>query len=173
MLIKAALSVYNAAKRPLAQFTLRRGEVREDVEHVQPYGFASSPKPGAEALIVEAFTRGIAIVIDDRRYRLVPLAPGEVALFDDLGQVVHLKRAGIEVISPSKITLAAPNIELNATTKIKLTSPTVEVDAATKIKLDSAAIDTTGVLKNNSKVVGSGIIVTGVVAGGDVSSGVQ
>lgn len=36
-------------------------------------------------------------MVADRRYRLQGLAAGEVALYDDLGQKVHLTRGGIVI----------------------------------------------------------------------------
>jgi phage gp45-like len=39
----------------------------------------------------------IVLVVGDRRYRLKNLQDGEVAIYDDLGQKVHLTRDGIRV----------------------------------------------------------------------------
>lgn len=66
---------------PQAEFL--KGELRR-VEMPQGFGFASNPKPGAE--IFAAFRygdadAGIALAFDDRRYRPLDLASGEVALY--------------------------------------------------------------------------------------------
>lgn len=92
--------VDDAAKLQGLQVTLLADELRDHVEHFQPYGLTAHPHPGAEAIAVcVAGSRDHAVVIalDDRRYRLTGLAQGEVALYDDLGQSVHLTRAGIVV----------------------------------------------------------------------------
>lgn len=151
-MFKAVLRLLAQGKRPKAQLQIRAGELQDDVEHVQPYGFASAPKPGAEAFglhVGGGLAHAVALIIDDRRYRLTSLAPGEVSIFDDLGQSITLTRTGIEV--------TAPEVRINASTKITMTAPTIE---------------TTGVLKNNGKTVGSGIQVMGVTPGIGTSSGV-
>lgn len=93
-------AVNDDAKMQTIQASLLRGELRDGVERVQNYGFTSHPKPGAEAVL--AFVagdraHGLAIAVDDRRFRLKSLKEGEVAIFDDQGQKVHLTRDGIVV----------------------------------------------------------------------------
>lgn len=99
------------------QVELLDDEVQDDVERLQEYGFTSAPHAGAEALV--AFvgglrSHGIVIGVEDRRYRLKFLAAGEVAIYDDLGQKVHLKRDGIEIVSPTKVTVTAPQVLVNS-----------------------------------------------------------
>lgn len=77
-----------------------------NVEVAHHYGFTSvglapaDDKTSDAAEIVILFPDGnrshpIAIVVGDRRYRLKGLKDGEVALYDDQGQKVHLTRDGI------------------------------------------------------------------------------
>ncbi|MCE8004216.1 phage baseplate assembly protein V [Billgrantia ethanolica] len=69
-------------------------------ERFQQYGYTSHPHPGAEAVVAAvggARAHLVALTIDDRRYRLVGLAQGEVAIYDDQGQKVHLTRDGIVI----------------------------------------------------------------------------
>lgn len=76
------------------------GDLRDDVEHFEPYGFTSEPKTGAEPLIVALDgdrEHSTAICVADRRYRLTGLTSGEVALYDDQGQEVVLAREGIRI----------------------------------------------------------------------------
>lgn len=87
-----------------------------DAERWQSYGLTSHPQNGAEALVVHlggTSDNPVVIVVDDRRYRLQGLAPGEVALYDDLGQKVHLTRDGIVVTAP-KVTVVADHVDLGA-----------------------------------------------------------
>jgi phage baseplate assembly protein V len=84
----------------LVQAQLLAEEIHDDVERIQQYGLTSVPKPGAEGVIVFVGgnrDHGLLIAVEDRRYRLKGLEAGEVALYDDLGQKVHLTRAGIVV----------------------------------------------------------------------------
>jgi phage baseplate assembly protein V len=89
-----------ARKMQTLQVTLLAGETAAALEHFEPYGLTARPQPGAEvlALFVDGDrSHGVVIVAADRRYRLKGLAAGEVALYDDLGQKVHLTRAGIVI----------------------------------------------------------------------------
>lgn len=108
--------VNDALKMQSVQVQLLSGEVR-DMERFQDYGFTSVPHSGAEVLA--AFIggnrdHGVAIKVDDRRYRLKALANGEVAIYDDLGQKVHLHRNGVLVHTPMTFRVEADVIQLHA-----------------------------------------------------------
>lgn len=82
------------------QIQLLADEMQDGIEHLEPYGLTSCPHPGAEHLagfLHGDRSNGVVIVVADRRYRLKGLAEGEVALYDDLGQQVHLTRTGIVI----------------------------------------------------------------------------
>ena len=84
------------------------GDVREGLEHFEPYGFTSRVKEGAEA--IGAFfngdrSHGVVLVTADRRFRL-HVEEGEVAVFDDQGQKVVLKRDGILVETPGGMAVS-------------------------------------------------------------------
>lgn len=81
------------------QVTLQ-GDSPAWAERFQSYGFTSVPHGGAEAVVAAvggARAHLVALVVDDRRFRLSGLQGGEVAIYDDLGQAVHLTREGIVV----------------------------------------------------------------------------
>ena len=89
-----------ARKLRTLQIELLDGDVRQPVEHFEPYGFTSEPLQDAEALAVSLGgdrDHTIALVVTDRRYRPVNLKDGEVVVFDDLGRKVFLSRDGIKV----------------------------------------------------------------------------
>jgi len=94
------------------QITLLADEARDNVERMQEYGFTSVPLPGAEALAVAVGgTRNHVVVIkcEDRRYRLTGLQGGEVAIYDDLGTKIVLKRGNvIEATAATRIDLITP-----------------------------------------------------------------
>lgn len=115
MVSRAVIVMVNdSLKMQGVQVNLMAGVTRDGVERFQNYGLTSNPHPGAEAIVVSVGgnqDHGIAIAVDDRRYRLTGLAEGEVALYDDLGQKVHLTRTGIMVHS-TLITLDAPTVHI-------------------------------------------------------------
>ena len=100
-----AVRLFSATGRPGETFSLR--------EFLQHYGFASYPKAGAELVIAIEGNVITAIGSDDRRYRLA-LVEGEAALYDDLGQVVHLTRDGIVVKSDKAVTVEAREVNLGS-----------------------------------------------------------
>ncbi len=101
MVNRAVLSlVDDTLKMQGVQVNLLADVTRDGVERFQQYGLTSHPHPGAEAVVVSVGgnqDHAIVIAVDDRRYRLIGLAEGEAALYDDLGQRVHLTRNGIVV----------------------------------------------------------------------------
>lgn len=112
MLSRAVVSLINdAAKAQELQVNLLADETQDGVERWQNYGFTSHPLPGAEALVgcVSGLrSHAVAIVVQDRRFRLVNLQPGEVALYDDLGNVVHLAREEVLIEGAAKVRVVAP-----------------------------------------------------------------
>jgi len=97
------------------QVSLLADEVRDDVEHFQPYGFTSVPHPGAEAIaasVAGSRDHVVVVVVDDRRYRLRGLAQGEVAIYTDEGDQVVIRRGGtIEVTAATKVLITAPQVQ--------------------------------------------------------------
>jgi phage baseplate assembly protein V len=123
--------VDSSRKMQALQIELLADEVQDGAEHFEPYGFTSAPIEGAECVAI--FPAGIrshalVIVAADRRYRLTMLAAGEVALHDDQGQIVHLKRDGIAITSPFKVELTAPTVTVSATSAT-ITADTVNLGA--------------------------------------------
>lgn len=87
------------------QIRLLAGELKDGVEHMEPYGFTSHPLPGAEGVVVFPGgdrSHGVVVVVADRIFRLQGLKPGEVALHDDQGMCVHLTREGPVVKAAGK-----------------------------------------------------------------------
>ena len=104
------------------QLSLLADEVRAEVERVQEYGFTSHPLPGADGVAVAvAGSRDHLVVsaVDDRRYRLRSLAPGEVAIYTDEGDKIVLKRGGtIEVTASTKVVLTAPLVQCSGNLQV-------------------------------------------------------
>ncbi|WP_312375845.1 phage baseplate assembly protein domain-containing protein [Pseudomonas oryzihabitans] len=101
-------------------------------ELMQQYGFTSAPLAGAEyiALPVGGNSRHtVVIAVDDARYRLT-VVDGEVALYSDEGDHVHLKRGRV----------------------IEVVTETLVVKASTKVSFETPLIETTGTIKAAGEV---------------------
>ena len=111
------------------------GERMTGIERMQQYGFVSNVQPdktesssptalspgagsgsqragqGKAAECVVVFVNGdrshpVVIQVDDRRYRLKGLQSGELALYDDQQQQVHITRNGIVASVPNDKTIS-------------------------------------------------------------------
>lgn len=99
----------------------RSGETFADREYFQHYGFTSRPLAGAEGILLKQGNNIILVASDDRRYRL-KMAAGEVALYTDEGDCVHLKRGRV----------------------VEIHTETLQVTAGTRVVLDTPVVETTG-----------------------------
>ena len=93
----------DSTKIQLSQVSLLDGEVRDEIENFQAYGFTSNPRDGAEAVVVFVGGRrdhGLAIQVADRRYRIRNLESGEVAIYNDTGAKIVLRASGDIEVTP-------------------------------------------------------------------------
>ena len=112
------------------------GEKKVAVERAQEYGFSSRPLPPKDKQKAEAWvifptgtrSHGVAIAVDDRRHRPKKMEEGEVVVYDDQGQKIHIGRKGIRVsggssklpvtveVGGSTVTISDGTITIKATT---------------------------------------------------------
>lgn len=108
--------VNDALKMQECQITVMADETLDGVERFQQYGFTSVPQAGAESITLSVGgnrSHSVCIAVDDRRYRLKNLVSGEVALYTDQGDKIHIKRGGvIDITAATKITVNAPLVEV-------------------------------------------------------------
>lgn len=81
----------------LVQLTALPGEVIDNLEYVEPYGFTSIPVAGAEAVVLFIGgnrDHGIILSAGDRRYRPKTLSPGDSAMYHSDGTILVLKGNG-------------------------------------------------------------------------------
>lgn len=94
-----------------AQLRIDSGELRDETPLMGLAGVSSRPLPGADAVMIFLNgdrSRGIVIATNDARYQ-IDLAEGEVALHDDQGQSVHLRRGGVVRIKAlTRLEVEAP-----------------------------------------------------------------
>ena len=124
MVGRAVVTMINdAGKIQSAQVRLLDGEVRDNVEILQQYGCTSRAPGKPEGLYFSVGAdrdHGVMICVADRQFRLADLAPGESALYDDLGQKVHLTRDGI-VIDGATLPITIKNAP-----KVRMEIPLLE-----------------------------------------------
>lgn len=124
--------VNDALKTQEVQITVFNDETLDQVERLQNYGLTSHPHPGSDVAVLAlggSTSHSIAVVVADKRYRLTGLEEGEVALHDDQGQVVFLRRCGIEIKTPLNILLSALGI-------MRLEAEGVEIHGRTYVQTD-------------------------------------
>lgn len=163
--------IEGAIKRLVAKGLI--GESFANREYFQHYGFTSRPLAGAECILVREGNHVVAIASDDRRYRIA-LEEGEVAIYDDQGQVVHLRRGNrIQVTCTGTLTVDAADAvmvntqtaQVNAGQSATVTSPLVTVEANTKVTLDTPLVEISG----NLTVGGTGVVTGALSSGHSVS----
>lgn len=106
----------------------RPGETFADREYFQHYGFTSRPLAGAEGILLKQGNNIILIASDDRRYR-IEAADGEVALYTDEGDHIHMKRGRVVEINTDTLKVAAA-------TQVLLETPLVKTTGEVKAELD-------------------------------------
>lgn len=115
LVLRSELSMTNDTKKmQTIQVLGLEEEVLDDVERFQNYGFTSHVPTGGEAIVLSVGadrSHSIAIVVDDRRYRFKATKEGEVAIYTDEGDYIHLMRG-------NRIEVQTKTLEANAETVI-------------------------------------------------------
>lgn len=141
MVGRAVLAAINdASSRQFAQIKALRGEVKDKVERIQDYGFTSVPLPGAQAVFLSIGgnrDHPLIIAADDPRYRKHGLQPGEVAIYTDEGDFIHLKRG-------NEIAILTKTCTINAETAVTVTAPSMTFSAGTKVRFETPTLECTG-----------------------------
>ncbi len=99
MVARAILELVDDSKKLQSlQISVRKDELRDDVERFQQFGFSSVPEAGAEAIVLHVgggSDHPVVIAVDDRRYRPLDLAEGETCLYTiEDGKRVYCKSNG-------------------------------------------------------------------------------
>ncbi|WP_300913003.1 phage baseplate assembly protein V, partial [Turicimonas muris] len=151
------------------------GEIRSELEHVEPYGFTSEPKTDGSAESFAAFfdgnrSNGVVLCIADRRYRITNMQAGEVAIYDDQGQKVYLKRDEILIETPKNLTATVGGkTVLTSVGNVDITAPKINIHGA--LIVDGAITGKGGLAISGgagASVDGS-LTTTGDVVAGSVS----
>jgi len=144
------LQIDDSKKLQSLQLSLFAGEIKDQVERFQNYGFTSHPFEGAEGVCLFPQgnrDHGIVICVDDRRFRLKALEKGEVAIYTDEGDKIHLKRnKEIEVLT-NKLTV-------NAANEVEVNTQVANVNASSSVTVDSPISTFTGDVTVEGNILG-------------------
>ena len=142
IVIRGVLNATNDdGKWQTSQVSMLDGEMVEGAERAQQYGFTSHPQSGAEAIIVHVGadrSHPIILAIDDRRYRVQALKTGEVCIYTDEGDKIHLKRENIIEVTTKRFIVKAEDeilfetkeFNVQAGQQINLETPVLTFGAA-------------------------------------------
>ncbi len=101
--------VDDSLKMQGVQVALLAGEVADNVERFQNFGFTGVPLPGAEGIALAVGGDAghlVLIAVDDRKWRPTGWQAGESGVYNAFQCVIRLKADGsIEVNAPTGITL--------------------------------------------------------------------
>lgn len=138
MLARGVVVLANSARKLQSlQLRITAGEVKDDMEHLEPYGFTSCPLEGAEAVagFIGDRSHGVVIMVSDRRFRLKGLEPGEVGLYTDEGDYLVFKRGRV----------------------LEVDTVTLKVKAQVAVEFDTPLIRTTGRIESDGDQVAGGV----------------
>lgn len=116
-------SVDDTKPMQLVKVSMLDNELKEDVEHLHPYGLSSNcPTDGSETVIgciSGDRDSAVAVVVGNSTYRVKNLASGEVCLYSKFGQTIMLKEDGSIEITPQsgKSLVVKSNVEIEGEVK--------------------------------------------------------
>lgn len=105
----------------LAQVDALAGELLQDCELFQQFGFTSNPPSGTAVVVLPMGGRtshGIIIATENGQFRIKGLAPGETAIFNAFGDTF--------IFRDGKIDGTTKTFTLTASESMKFDSPTAE-----------------------------------------------
>lgn len=144
MVSKAVVKKTDSSQK--AQLSIFEDEVRDDIPIIQQYGFVSRPLDDTDSVVVFISgnrDNGIVISTRDKNYT-VSLEKGEVALFDNVGTKIHLKKdKKIEItIDTNTYTITKDTIESASEFTIKA--------AGTSYSFKSTGLETAADIKGGT-----------------------
>lgn len=150
------------------------GSTYDKLQRLQNYGFTSVPNTEAEGLLLSIggnSNTSIIVVMDDSRYRITGLESGDVAIYDNKGQIIKLTKDGIsiETEQDAGVTIKCKKANIEADeTLIKSDKATIEASEAViksdNIKLDGSQVQCTGNLEVQGNLTVKGDVALGAGA---------
>ena len=120
-------------------------EVADNAKFIEPYGFTAKPHQNSECILLNIQGNPgnvVALVIGSRELRFKALKDGEVAMYDDSGNLLHFKNAGvIDFKASDSINQSAQTVNISGTTAVNVNTQTASVKAQSlNVDADTAII---------------------------------
>ncbi len=96
------------------------GEALQQIEMFQQWGLRTAPPAGAQLIVLPIGGRTSAAVViasEHGSYKFELGAQGEAALYNQWGDVVHMKQGEIRMVAATKVTVDAPLLQVNGEIK--------------------------------------------------------
>ena len=155
------------------QMQLSQSELRDGTPRLAEYGFNSNPPAGADAVLAclgGDRTQGVVIACGHQKYRMTGLASGEVAIADNLGQMVYLTQSGIVIKGAGLPMLVTDTPQITLDTPLVKTTGDMHVEG--NLTVDKNIVGEENITATDNIVSTTGGItatVGDVLAGGNVS----
>ncbi|WP_308571032.1 phage baseplate assembly protein V [uncultured Haemophilus sp.] len=117
-LVKTADNIQKVQVSGLADETL------QDVEFMQQFGLTSVPPAGTQVIVLPiggTTSHSIVVATENGSYRIKGLQGGEVAVYDESGSSIVLRKGKL-------IEIDCDVLKITAATKVDISSPLVETD---------------------------------------------
>jgi len=120
MLNRASVKLADGSQaRQTLQLTVMKGELRDGVEHWQPFGFTALPQGGAQAIAARLGGHSdhmVALVVEMPAHRPTDLQGGESAMYNAYGHRLVLLKDGTALLRCQKLRVEG---DIESTGEIK------------------------------------------------------
>jgi phage baseplate assembly protein V len=136
------------------------GEQLDRHELFQQFGFTSAPPAGTQVIVLPLGGRTSAAVVvatEHGGYRFQLGADGEVAIYNQWGDYVHLRAdRSIHLVAQAKVVIDTDVVEINAGTSMTINTPELIVDAATVVELNTPLVDASTAITAGTDITAAG-----------------
>lgn len=139
--------VTSKGKVQTAQVSGLSGETLQSIELFQHFGFSSAPPSGTQAILVPiggVTTHSVIVATENSQYRIQTLNSGEVAIYNQDGASVVLKKGKVIEANCDTFIVNCKDYEVNATSGAKINTPTLQASqqfTASSIEAQSAKVN--------------------------------
>lgn len=129
-------------------------EILDNVAFLEQYGLTCKPLPESETLLLSVqgnpFNQ-IALNVGSRELRFKALKSGEVCVYDNSGNKIHLQNGGkMELAAPESVTVITQTAKIKAKESVEVKTKTASIDAE--------SVTTTGKTKLANGTIGVALL---------------